>query len=62
MIKRLLRFLRRLRGDWWIVRGSMWPYAEGFAVYNPKRGTVLETGLSREAAQTECDRLNKGGK
>lgn len=58
-MKRLLtRLWRRCCGRWWIVRRCGWPYPGGYASYLPARKTILDTGLTREAAQAACDELN----
>lgn len=54
-----MNLLRRLIGDWWEVRKCYWPFPEGFATYHPASRTILDTGLSRDAAQDICDKLNK---
>jgi hypothetical protein len=43
----------------WEVRKSMWPYPDGYAVYDARERLVLDSGLSREAAQALCNRMNK---
>jgi len=43
----------------WKVRRSVWPYPDGYAVYDAKAKVVLDSGLSHEEAQTLCDRMNE---
>lgn len=48
----------RLFDKWKPIR-TIWPYPEGWGVYNHKTHTVLETGLpSKERAQAICDLQN----
>ena len=47
------------RKEKWKVRRTIWPYEDGWGVYNPKSRTVLDTGLTKEDAQRRCDELNK---
>lgn len=54
----VMRLWRRLTGNRWVVRTCGWPYESGYATYNPKTRTILDTGLSREHAQQICDELN----
>lgn len=45
--------------DEWVTIRTIWPYKEGWGVYNPKRRTCLETGLPTEAeARAICNREN----
>ena len=46
--------------DRWEVRRTIWPYKDGWGTYNPARGMVLDTGLTKEQAQAACDELNGG--
>lgn len=43
----------------WEVRRCIWPYPEGYATYNAKKNTILDTGLDKELAQELCDMMNK---
>ena len=43
----------------WEVRRTIWPYPDGWGVYNPTTHTILETGISQTQAQQICDRLNE---
>lgn len=52
------RFLRWLRNDWWIAKNFGFPYPEGWAVYNPKKGAVMETGMNKTHAKLICRKLN----
>ena len=45
----------------WVVKRTIWPYEDGWGVYCPSTKTVLSTGLSREDAEKECEKLNKLG-
>ncbi len=61
MLKRIEKMILRLfRGPEWQVRFCYWPYPEGYAVFNEWRHFALDTGLSKEHAQSICDRMNKG--
>jgi len=50
---------RWIIGDWWVVRRCEFPYAAGYATYNPYRKTVLDTGLSKTDALAICKGLNQ---
>jgi hypothetical protein len=54
----LKRVVRRLLGDKWEVRRTIWPYRDGYGVYNQARRTLLEHGLTKERAQQICDYEN----
>lgn len=43
----------------WVVRRCIWPYPEGYATYNQRTSTILDTGLSYEDAVKACKNLNK---
>jgi len=43
---------------YWIVKKCGYPYDEGYATYNWKTHTVLDTGLSKEEAKIICRELN----
>ncbi len=55
-IKRKVRVY--ILGDRWVVRKCRWPYAEGYATYNPHKKTVLDTGLREGDAKDICKELN----
>lgn len=59
-VKKILKWkwVRRLRGDLWVVRKSIWPYSVGYATYLPRKKMVLDTGLSKEMAEMECLKMN----
>lgn len=59
-MKRILKWkwVMRLRGELWVVRKSIWPYPEGYATYRPGTKTILDTGLTKEAAELECLKMN----
>lgn len=50
--------LKWLSNDWWIAKNLGFPYLGGWVVYNPKKGTVLETGLNKTYAKLICRELN----
>lgn len=54
-MKSLKQLLTR---DRWEVWRTIWPYPEGWGVYNPKTRTLLDSGLSKEDAQAICDDMN----
>ncbi len=43
----------------WEARKCLWPYPEGYATYNVKTHTILDTGLTKEQAEKIAERLNK---
>lgn len=44
----------------WESRRTIWPYPDGYGVYNVKTKTVLDTGLATRAeADAICDELNE---
>ena len=55
---KLPNLLKRLLGDKWEVRRTIWPYLDGWGVYNSYTRTIANTGLTKEQAQAECDELN----
>lgn len=62
ILKRLSSLLwRKITGDWWEVRICYFPYTTGYATYNPRKRTVLDTGLSKAEAQIRCDGMNYYG-
>lgn len=45
----------------WKVIRTIWPYKDGYGVYKEDwfgNKTILHTGLSKEQAQVECEKLN----
>lgn len=42
----------------WEVRRTIWPYKDGYGVYDAGRQILLESGLSKEDAQRICDEEN----
>ena len=52
-----MSLIKMLLGDVWEVRRCLFPYPEGYGTYNPYRGMILDTGLSKEEAQRRCDEL-----
>lgn len=52
------KLLKRLTGDWWLVRKCCFPYPEGYATYLPSTKTIMDTGLTKEAAELECLKMN----
>lgn len=44
----------------WEVRKTIWPYPDGYGVYQPATHTLLDAGLPREQAQAIVDQLNAG--
>jgi hypothetical protein len=48
-------------GKWKVIR-TIWPYPEGYGVYRRNfwtgKKTILAFGLTKEAAQIECDNAN----
>lgn len=57
-MKAFERIKKRLAGDWWEVRKTIWPFPEGYGTYNPGKRMILDTGLTKERAQQICDQLN----
>ena len=57
-----MKVLKRLFEPKWKVIRTIWPYPEGWGVYKEDffggKRTVLDTGLTKEQAQEECDKLN----
>ena len=49
---------RLFKTKYWIVKKCGYPYDEGYATYNWKTHTVLDTGLSKEEAKAICRELN----
>ena len=43
----------------WVVKKCRFPYEEGYATYNKKIHTILDTGLTKEQAIQICKELNK---
>lgn len=54
----LKRVVMRLLGDKWEVVRTIWPYRDGYGTYNRSRRTLLDSGLTKEHAQRNCDALN----
>lgn len=54
-----MNLLKLLTRDKWEVRRTIWPYRDGWGVYNPGTRTILDTGLTKERAQHICDEMNK---
>ena len=46
-------------GKNWVVRKTIWPFPNGYGVYNTKTKTILETGITKREAQQICDELNR---
>lgn len=55
---KMKRLWRRLIGNWWVVRRSLWPYRGKYSTYNGYKRCILDTGLTRERAQQICDAMN----
>jgi hypothetical protein len=58
MIILLKKLWNKAIGNWWEVRACCWPYPEGYGTYNPYKKMILNTGLTKEHAQSICDQLN----
>lgn len=54
----MLRILKWIIRDWWVVRRCCFPYPEGYATYNPFRNTILDTGLPKWQAKEICRVMN----
>jgi hypothetical protein len=53
--------LKRLLGiDKWEVRRTIWPYKDGWGVYNPSRRTIIATGLTKADAIALAAEMNAG--
>jgi hypothetical protein len=50
--------IKWFQNDWWIAENFGFPYPEGWAVFNPKKGTILDTGLGKTQARLICRELN----
>lgn len=48
----------RLRRDWWRPVPCGWPYIDGYATFNPRRNTIMDTRLSKRHAQEICNEMN----
>ena len=55
-MKRVLqwKWVRRMRGELWVVRKCNFPYATGYATFLPGKNMVLDTGLTKEHAERVC--------
>jgi hypothetical protein len=42
----------------WVVKRCGFPYEDGYATWNKKTHTILDTGLTREQAEQICRELN----
>jgi len=42
---------------WKVVR-TIWPYEDGYGVVSADRLIIVDTGLSKEQAQSICDQMN----
>lgn len=49
---------RIVTGKQWETIRMIWPYKEGWGVWNPATRTVVETGIPKEQAQVICDQMN----
>ena len=55
----LLRSVKAIfKSNDWEARKCLWPYPEGYATYNKRTRTILDTGLTKEQAERICDELN----
>jgi len=54
-----MKKLRKRRQGLWEVRRCAWPYPEGYATYNPRSRTILDTGLTHSHAKAICKELNR---
>jgi hypothetical protein len=61
VVKILSKIVNVVCGKQWEVRRTIWPYKEGYGVYNPFTRTIADTGLLQEEAQQRCDALNSKG-
>lgn len=43
----------------WKVIKTIWPYKDGYGTYNKITNTLLDSGLTKEDAETRCLELNK---
>ena len=59
-MKRVLqwKWVRRMRGELWVVRKCNFPYATGYATFLPCQNLVLDRGLSKEPAERVCLQMN----
>lgn len=57
-MKYLKILFKRLSGNWWVVRRSLFPFPEGYATYNPLKDTILDTGLTKQNAIDLCKKYN----
>lgn len=48
----------KMLGDKWAPIRTIWPYKDGWGVYNKYKSTLIEDGLSKEEAQKICDEMN----
>ena len=55
-IKKIIKSL--IKSEPWVVRKCLFPYPEGYATYNVKTRTILDTGLTKEQAIETCRELN----
>jgi hypothetical protein len=55
----MLKILRKIQGvGWWEVRKCGFPYPSGYATYNKTKNMILDTGLTKDVAQSICDIMN----
>ena len=52
------KWVRRMRGELWVVRKCNFPYPEGYATFMPGKNMVLDTGLTKEHAERACLQMN----
>jgi hypothetical protein len=43
----------------WVVRKCNFPFPEGYATFNKKTKTILDTGLTKKHAKEICKELNR---
>ena len=52
------KWVKRLRGELWVVRKGLFPYPDGYITYLPHTKTVLDTGLTKGHAERACLKMN----
>jgi hypothetical protein len=58
-VSTLRKWWRRLFPHRWIVVRTRWPYLSGWGTYCTRTKTLLESGLTKEAAEKSAALLNQ---
>lgn len=47
----------KILNRWEVIR-TIWPYPEGWGVWQPSTRTIIDTGLPKEEAERICKEMN----